>query len=127
MTLANRTMTTAIDVITTIDVGRFSNITNSWGGNNSSFSGPPDWGLMLWNIANVYPDFMGQIAWLILFSMPFVMMWLAHADMTTPAIVGIFFGLYIFMFVGIQYQQVSIAFIVLAISAVIWSIWQKRG
>jgi uncharacterized membrane protein YgaE (UPF0421/DUF939 family) len=55
------------------------------------------------------------------------MMWLAHADMTPAAVIGIFFGLYAFMFIGSQYQQVAILFMIVAVTAVIWSIWQKRG
>ena len=127
MTLANRTMTTVADVITTIDTGRFTNITNQWGGNNSTFVGAPDWGVMIWQIGSVYPDFVGPVGWVILCALPFVMMWLAHADMVPAAGVGIFFGLYMFTFVGSEYQFVAIVLMAMAIASIIWSIWQKRG
>lgn len=127
MTLANRTMTTAADVIQNISVGRFDNLTQQWGASTDNFVGAPDWGRMIWEIVNVYPDFVGPIGWFILFLLPFAMMWIAHADMVPVGILGIFFGLYVFAYVGGQYEYVAQMFMVIALATIVWSLWQKRG
>lgn len=121
-----RTMANASHVIPNISTVRFDNITGAWGGWADNQTGAPDWGLMLWNIASVYPDAVGPIAWVILFSAPFIMMWLAHADMVPAAILGIFFGLYVFAFIPDNYSYVAIAMIMLAATVILLQVWQKR-
>lgn len=118
------------DLIPNISTVRLENITKAWGGNDANFTGAPDWGLMLWNVVNVYPDAVGPIAWFILFSIPFIMMWLSYADMVPAAIVGIFFGIYVFTYVAAgstTVMTIGIAMMVLAMVSMIWSMWQKRG
>jgi len=128
MTLPDRIMATANDTIANITLGnRFENITNQWGGSNVTWNKTPDWGRILWELVSVYPDFTGMIGWAILFSLPFVMMWLAHADMTAAAAVGIIFSLYVFFYIPYEWQSVAILCMVIAGAALIWSVWQKRG
>ena len=125
MALVHRANTTVANKISNISVDRFTNITDAWGGYSNSTTLPPDWGTMLWHIANVYPDSVGVIAWFILFSIPFIMMWISHSDMTAGAIVGIFFGLYIFAYIGNQYMYYAIAMVGVALAALIWSMWRR--
>jgi uncharacterized membrane protein YfcA len=54
------------------------------------------------------------------------MMWLAHADMVPAAILGIFFGLYVFAFIPDNYSYVAIAMIMLAATVILLQVWQKR-
>lgn len=121
-----RAMANASHVIPNISTVRFENITGAWGGWTDNQTGAPDWGLMLWNIVSVYPDAVGPVAWVILFSAPFIMMWLAHADMVPAAILGIFFGLYVFAFIPDNYSYVAIAMIMLAATVILLQVWQKR-
>jgi hypothetical protein len=120
-------MATAADQIANISVGRFDNITAQWGGYSNTTTGAPDWGRILWETVSVYPDFMGIVAWFILFSIPFIMMWLAHADMTPAAILGLFFGLYIFIFIPEIWQNQAIFMMVIGICGILYSMYQKRG
>jgi len=126
MNLAARIMANATNVIANISSARFENFTAAWGGNDPNFTSIPDWEAGLWSIAVVYPDTVGQIAWFILFSIPFLMMWINHSDMLPAAIVGIFMGLYIIGFVGTQYFGIGIALIALAVTSVVWSVWIRR-
>jgi hypothetical protein len=119
--------TAANDTIANISIGRFDNITDQWGGWSSNQTAPPDWGRMIWEIVSVYPDFVGPVGWFILFFLPFVMMWIAHADMVPAAIVGMFFGLYVFAYVGSQYSYIGIVFMAIAVASMVWSMWLKRG
>jgi hypothetical protein len=98
--------------VPTIAVERFNNITDSWGGYNATNSSVPNFGSMILSIVSVYPDAVGQLAWVILFALPFIMMWITNADMVPAGVIGIFFGVYIFAFIGSQYGYVAVAFLI---------------
>jgi hypothetical protein len=127
MAAAKRTNTTAIDHIDNITSLRYENLTLQWGGTANNTNASPNWGQMIFQVINVYPDFLGQIAWLLLFGMPFIMMWIAHADMTAAAVVGFIIGIYVVGFLGSQYMGLGIAMMCIAVAAEIWSLLQKRG
>lgn len=125
MTLIPRATSDASQVIANISVLRFQNITDMIGGYSNSTTDAPNWGAMVWATVSVYPDFLGQMAWMILFMIPFLMMWVAFSDLIPVAIIGIFFGLYVFAYVGSQYQWIGILFIGLSIAGVMWGLWQR--
>ena len=125
MTLVPRVTANISNVITNISTVRFDNFTEQWGGYSNTTTDAPNWGAMVWATVSVYPDFMGQMAWLILFIIPFLMMWVAFNDLFPVAIIGIFFGAYIFNFVGYEWQGLGILFIGLSITGVLWGLWQK--
>jgi hypothetical protein len=126
MPLIHRVNTTAADMISNISATRFTNITEEWGGYANDTVGAPNWGTALFQIVNVYPDFLGQIAWLIIFLIPFAMMWVGHADVVPAATIAIFFGIYIVAYVGNQYFWMGIVMSVIGISTVLWSLYQRR-
>ena len=114
----------AVDTITPIPTLRLNNITEQFGGSNVTNNGPNFGGLIL-SAISVYPDAIGQIAYVILFAIPFVMMWIVNADMTLPAIVGMFFSLYIFAKIGAGYIIFSVAAFAICVTALIWSFYKK--
>jgi len=116
----------ATETIANITTGvHFENITNQWGASNVSFNDTPNWGRIIWELISVYPEFMDMIAWVIIFSLPFVMMWLAHADMTAAGAVGIFMGLYVFFFIPSEWVGVAIIMFVIAGAALLYPIWRR--
>jgi hypothetical protein len=119
-------MANASNVIQNITMGRLTNITTQWGGFTSNQTAPPDWGRILWEIVSIYPDAVGPLAWFILFSLPFVMMWLSQADMVPAACVAFFFGMYALGFLDYQYFYYGLVLMVLAMATIVWSLWQKR-
>jgi len=127
MTLVPRVTSNASNVIQNITPSRWENLINTFGGYSNQTTQPPDAGTVIWNIAMQYPDLVGPIAYVVIFAMPFIMMWITHADMVPAAIVGIFFGLYISFYVGNQFFYTGLLFIGLALTVIVWSLAQKRG
>lgn len=126
MTLAPRATANITNVIQNISTVRFENFTEQWGGNSPTFNGSPNWGNIVWATVQVYPDFVGQIAWFMLFVIPFMMLWISQGEAVPAAVIGLFFGLYVFAYIGSQYQILGIAIAMVSIATVIWSIWQNR-
>lgn len=120
--LPNRTWASA--TITTIPTYRLQNITNTWGGNNTTEAGP-NFGMLIYNSVAVYSDSLGQIVFVIFFAIPFLMMWIVQADMTMPAIIGMFFSLYVFVKLPEQYILFGVGCFVICIAALIWSLYRR--
>lgn len=127
MTLVPRVTANATDVIANISPSRWDQFVGLWGGYSNTTTEVMDPGSFLLVVSSQYPDIVGPIAYLILFAIPFIMMWIAHADMVPAAIIGIFFGLYISFYIGGSYFNVGLLFIGIAFTSVIWSLAQKRG
>lgn len=125
MTLLPRATSNASQVITNISIDRFQNFTEQWGGYSNTTTGAPNWGMIVQSVVQVYPDFLGQVAWLVLFLIPFMMMWVAFSDVVPVGICGIFFGLYVFAYIGSQYQGLAVLFIGISVAATLWGLWQK--
>jgi len=118
----------AVETIQTIDISRFANIANaSWGGANNTSATTPDIGLTLFEIMGVYLDSVGVIAWVIIFGVPFIAMFLGHKDIVPAGAFGIFFGLYIVAFVPSQWSFFGWVFIALAATSVVWSLWRSKA
>jgi hypothetical protein len=122
-----RQTSNASNVIQNITPSRWNDLINTWGGYSNQTTKPPDAGRVIFTIAMQYPDILGPIAYVVIFAIPFIMMWIVHSDMVPAAIVGIFFGLYISFYIGAQYFFVGLLFIVLALTTIVWSMAQKRG
>jgi hypothetical protein len=114
----------ATATITPINTARLNNITNAWGGNIPRVTGP-DFGQLLIQAMSVYPDAMGQIAWVIIFAIPFVMMWIVQADMTMPAIVGMLFSLYIFLKISPSYGLFALGCFAICTASLLWSLYKR--
>jgi hypothetical protein len=127
MTLVPRVAANATNVIQNITPTRWQNIINSWGGYGNQTTIPPDMGTLILNLAMQYPDIVGPTAYVVIFAMPFIMMWITHADVVPTAIVGIFFGLYVSFYIGDNFYAVGLLFIAIALTTIVWSLWQRRG
>jgi hypothetical protein len=122
LALANRTWASV--PITTIPIPRWDNISDTWGGSNVTDAGP-NFGILLQQSVFVYSDAMGQIVFVIFFAIPFLMMWIVQADMTMPAIVGMFFSLYVFAKLPSQYILFGVGCFVICIAALLWSLYKR--
>ncbi len=106
------------------DMHRFYDVINTWGG-NSTTTEPVNWGMLLYNLIGVYPDAIGQMAYVIIFAIPFVMMWIVQADMTLPAIVGILFSFYILLKVPDTFGLFAAGCFAIAMTALVWSLMKR--
>ena len=121
-TLPTRPWATA--TITTIATPRLQNITNYIGGNQSTTVGP-NFGAIIFNAVASYSDSMGMIVYVIFFALPFLMMWIVQADMAMPAIVGMFFSLYVFAKMPEQYILFAVGCFVICGAALSWSLYRR--
>ena len=127
ITLPARLMANSTDVIANISSNRIANFFNySFGGTELNHTAMPNFGLALFEVVSVYPDYLGMVAWFILFAIPFVMMWLTHSDVVPAAVLGFFLGVYIVGFIGPQYMMIGVAVMAVATTSIIWSIWLRR-
>ena len=126
--LPARLMANSTDVIANISSNRLQPFLDTIGLNNSewNYTSTPDWGTALWQIVNIYPDYVGMTAWFILFLLPFLMMFLAHVETLPAAVVGIFMGIYIFGFIGEQYAGLGVAIMAASITLAIAGTWLRR-
>jgi hypothetical protein len=122
ITLAPRDIATG--TITTIPTYRWENITGTFGGSEATNEGP-NFGMLLYNAVMTYSDSMGQIVYVIFFAIPFLMMWIVQSDMTMPAIIGMFFSLYVFIRLPEQYVVFGVGCFVIATAALTWSLYRR--
>jgi hypothetical protein len=114
---------------TTTTIANISNprlpvVEGLWGGYTNT-TASPNWGLLIYNSILVYQDAIGQIVWVIFFAIPFIMMWIAGADMTMAAIVGMLFSLYVFAKMPEQYIIFAIGAMCVCIAALLWSLYKR--
>ena len=110
--------------ITQVPNPRLPIINNLWGGYNTTVDAP-NFGMLIWNSLMVYQDSIGQVAWVIMFSLPFLMMWIVQSDMTLAAIVGMLFSLYVFLKLPQEYIVFSVGAFCICIAALLWSLYKR--
>jgi hypothetical protein len=114
----------ATTTIANISNPRLVIVNNLWGG-YTNVTDSPNFGLLIWNSIMVYQDAIGQIIWVILFAIPFVMMWITQSDMTLAAIVGMLFSLYVFIKMPEQYIIFAVGAFCICIAALLWSLYKR--
>ena len=115
---------TSTTTIAQIPNPRLTIVNNLWGGYTNT-TDAPNWGLLVWNSLAVYQDAIGQIAWVILFAIPFIMMWIVQSDMTLAAIVGMLFSLYVFAKLPSQYIVFAVGAFCICLAALLWSLYKR--
>ena len=114
----------ANETITPIPTTRLNDILMNIG-NTSVRTDGPNWGSLLFNLLAVYTDSAGIIAYVVLFAIPFIMMWIAQSDMTLPAIVGMMFSIYCFAMLPQQYILFSTGCFVICVAGLLWSLYRR--
>lgn len=69
---------------------------------------------------------MGYLAYVIIFAIPFILMWLMHSDMVPAAIAGIIVGGFGLAFLPAEYSLLAGVFVALAFVAVVYSLLKER-
>jgi hypothetical protein len=120
--LPNRSWATG--TITTIPTQRID-VVLGYLGNETVRTEGPNFGMIIWNLLAVYADSIGMIAYVIMFAIPFIMMWIVNSDMTLPSIVGMIFSIYCFARMPQQYILFSTGCFVICIAALMWSLYRR--
>jgi PKD repeat protein len=115
----------AVTTMATIPAQRLDNITEALFGGWNETNQSPDWEPIIINSVSVYTDFLGPTAFLLIFLIPFMMMWLAHGNMKLLSILGIIVGLFVFAYLPANFVAAAIICIVVAGATLIWSIFKQ--
>jgi hypothetical protein len=111
--------------IAPVPTTRFAQLIQNIGNASSTPVQDPNFGMMLWNLISVYPDALGQIAWVILFAIPFIMMFIAGSDMRLPAILGILASIYIFLKLPQSYIVFGVGCFMICLAALMYSLYRR--
>ena len=118
ITGATRVM--ANDTIATIATPHFGNVSAYFINGTNETSGPPDYGMWFSNALQVYPDFIGPIAYLLIFLIPFGMIWIAHGDTRLLCILGLITGAFVLAFLPSTWVAAAVIIMVISVVALIW-------
>jgi hypothetical protein len=128
-TAGNYSRVMATGTITTIPTDAYNTILESMGGNTTPATvedSRTNLTMLLSGLLTVYTDPMGTVALVIIFSVPFVLMWLMQSDMVPAAIAGIITGAFMLAFLPAEYSMLASIFVVLAILAIVYSLLKER-
>jgi len=85
-----------------------------------------NWTGLISTIGGAYTSILGPLAYTLIFSIPFLMMWITQRDMTLPGLVGALFGLFIIVRLPAEFHLVAVTFIAISIVAVVYSLVKER-
>ena len=117
---------TAVYTIATRPTDAYSTLTASIGGSNLSAPTATSWLTIFSLAASSYTAIIGNVGFVIIFAIPFVMMWILQRNLTLPGVVGIILGGLIMWRMPPEYHLVAVAFISLSITAIIYSLLKER-
>jgi hypothetical protein len=123
------TRVTASATITPVSTHAYNVILNSFGGNRTPANESEarvNFTQFLFGTTYTYTDLMGNLALVIIFAIPFILMWLMQSDLTIPGIIGIILGGFLFLFLPAEWHMAPVAFIALSIVAIIYGLYMRR-
>ena len=88
---------------------------------------PLNWAALVRIAYSPYSAKLGNLALLIIFAIPFLMMWIRQQNSLIPAIVGMILGGFIIALLPEEYHLAAMGFIGLSILAVIFGIVKETG
>lgn len=116
--------------IPTLDETGVDTLTGMFTSNSSNITDPadilPDLPGLGYLAMKVYTDVWGNTAVVIIFAIPFLMMWIMGGSATLPAVIGIMEGGFILYRLPEQYHLVAIGFLVLSVIAIIYSLLKEK-
>lgn len=119
----------AAATFTPVSTQAYSDIYNAIGGNVSpqnETAAAINWTELGFASLEPYTLLIGQLAFVIIFAIPFVLMWLMQQDMTPAAVAGIIIGGFMLAFLPAEYSLLAGILTVLAVLAVIYSLLKER-
>jgi hypothetical protein len=110
----------ADETIATIATPHYANVSAYFINGTNETSAPPDYGMWFTNALQVYPDFLGPIAYLLIFFIPFGMIWMAHGDVRLLCILGLITGAFVLAFLPSTWVAAAVIVMVVSVVALIW-------
>jgi hypothetical protein len=115
----------ATATLPTIPGERYDALTRLLGFGNVESTDTPNWSGAPPEIVGVYTDYMGPIAFLLIFLIPFGMIWMSHGNMKLLAVVGCITGLFVFQYLPANYTAAAVICIVVSVAAGIWGVFKQ--
>jgi hypothetical protein len=115
----------AIAAIPTIPNSRFGNVTTMFFNGSNPSSSPPNWTPGITNLISIYPDFLGPIAYLLIFLIPFGMIWMAHGNMKLLGVLGFIVGIFVLKFLPANFAAAALICMVVSVAGVIWGLFKQ--
>jgi hypothetical protein len=112
----------AVSNISTIATPHFANVSAYFINGTNETAAPPDYGMWFTNALQVYPDFLGPIAYLLIFFIPFGMIWMAHGDIRLLCVLGLITGAFVLAFLPSTWVAAAVIIMVISVVALIWRI-----
>ncbi len=118
----------ANESIDNVSTSLVDDLINSLGGETVPEPGEDtiNWTGLISTIGGAYTSILGPLAYTLIFSIPFLMMWITQRDMTLPGLVGALFGLFIIVRLPAEFHLVAVTFIAISIVAVVYSLVKER-
>lgn len=116
----------AVGPITTLENLRYDNVTTMlFNGSSNVSTSSPNWTGAVTQSIGIYPDFIGPMAYLLIFLIPFGMMWMSHGNMKIIGILGIITSAFVFAYLPSNF--VAAAVLCMAVSCVgfIWGLFKQ--
>jgi len=110
----------ANETIATVATPHFANVSAYFINGTNETSAPPDYGMWFTNAIQVYPDFIGPIAYLLIFMIPFAMIWISNGDTRLICVLGLITGAFVFAFLPSTWVAASVIIMVVSVVALIW-------
>lgn len=117
------------ETIVAVSTFAYNMIIESIGGNTSPATTEDarvNWTEFLSSTINPFTTQLGYIAYVIIFAIPFILMWLMHGDMVPAAVAGIIIGGFGLVFLPAEFSLLAGVFVALAIVAVVYSLLKER-
>lgn len=129
----DHTRPTAVTTISPIDTTGYNMLRDAFGNQSYNVTGTPNWSGFLWAAKWPYDrwpfDTSSSVGYLIIliYSIPWVMMWLMHRTSILAVVVGLITGAFVISRLPAEYYLPVLGLIGIAIAAIIWSMTKERG
>lgn len=119
----------ATTAFTPVSTEAYNRLYESIGGNTSPESEAEsliNWTEFLGATLSPYTLLIGNLAMVIIFSIPFILMWLMQSNMTPAAVAGLIIGVFLLAFLPAEYSLLAGILVVFALVAVVYSLFKER-
>jgi len=116
----------AVGAIPTIQNLRYDNVTTMlFNGSSNVSTSAPNWTGAVTESVGIYPQFLGPMAYLLIFLIPFGMMWMAHGNMKLIGILGIIMSAFVFAYIPGNYAAAAIICMAVSTAGFIWGLFKQ--
>ena len=110
----------ATDTIQTVATPHFANVSAYFINGTNETAAPPDYKMWFMNAVQIYPDLLGPIAYLLIFFIPFGMIWMANGDTRILCILGFLTGPFVILYIGGGWAAAAAIIMLVSVVALIW-------